>query len=166
MEKAAKAFLFTILGLFLFSATGNVLQYCNPPEPIIKTKIETKTQIDTVYRSKYITVQKIQAKLDTVYIDNAPQMVASADTLIRQDSSAVKIKYYFPPMNKFEVTMKLRDRYITRVDSIFKTIEKTLPYNPGFFDRLGLSVQAGFGQGMIHKQFDFYYGVGISYKLN
>jgi len=157
--------LLAILALFVFSIIGNILNYCNPPEPIVKETIRTVTKTDTIVQVKPFYLTKISSKLDTIYIDSKPITTATADTLIKEDSSSIRITYFFPPVNKFDVNMKIRERTITRIDSIFKTIEKTLPYQESFFDRFSVSVQAGLGQGLIHKNIDVYYGIGISYKI-
>lgn len=154
-----------ILALFVFSIIGNVLQYCNPPEPIVRETIVTLTKIDTLVKEKPIYLTKLSSKLDTIYINNTPQITATADTLLRQDSSKIKVTYFFPPQNYFDIDMILKEKIIIQTDSIFKTIEKILPYEESFWDRFNISVQAGFGQGLIHKQFDVWYGIGISYKL-
>jgi hypothetical protein len=154
-----------ILTLFVFSIVGNVLQYCNPPEPIVRETIVTLTKVDTLVKERPIYLTKLSSKLDTIYIDNTPQVTATADTLLKEDSSKIKITYFFPPRNRFDVDMDLKEKLIIRTDSVFKTIEKTLPYEESFWDRFNISVQAGFGQGMIHKNFDVYYGIGLSYKI-
>lgn len=106
-------------------------------EPIVEIK-ETKTVdtvrvVDTLYVDKPVQIVKWKAKIDTVYKDNIPQIVASADTLIEKDSAQVKVKYYFPPVNKFDLDINVKERIIHIVDSVKVTIEKEKIVEPPFY---------------------------------
>lgn len=133
-----------------------------------KSEIKIVTKVDSVYVDKPIYITKIRAKLDTLLVPDIiikrdtvwkSQIVASADTLITRDSSSAKIKYFFPPLNYFDVDLKLREKVKTI------TITKEIPTEPSFWDRFGWSIQGGFGYGLINKQFDVYIGLGASFRI-
>ena len=158
-------FIYTIIILFSLSIISNVYQWFNKPKPQIITNTLTKTKVDTIAVPKYYAVEKIKSKIDTIFINNEPQLIASADTIIKQNSDTIKVKYFFPPANYFNVNLSLKDKIIYHTDSIFVNTEKIIPAKTSWLDNFNFSIQAGFGQGLITKQFDFYYGIGISYDL-
>lgn len=160
-----KYLLYAIGILFVISLVSNIFQYSNKPQPIVKVDTVKATAIDTVVKKEYITINKIRAKIDTVYVNNQLVQVAVADTVINKDSNYVKVKYYFPPVNKFDVKLALHNKTIYRTDSIFIYKNITLQASKSFWDNFNYSLNIGFGEGLINKQFDVYYGIGISYNL-
>jgi hypothetical protein len=107
--------------------------------------------------------------IDTIRIpsetlDAIDVLYAQADTLLQQDSSRVKVIYYYPPLNYFDVQMDLRDRIIYRTRETTITNQVAAPFS--LWDRFGYSINAGFGYGLINNNFDIYIGAGVSYKLN
>ena len=160
-----KYFLYVLAVVFALSIISNIAHYFNPPKPIVTVNTRTITKIDTVIQTKYITVTKLQAKIDTVIIDNKPIEVASADTLINKGIDSVHVKYYFPPANYFDVKLSLHDRIINHTDSIYVNTNTIIPAKTSFFSNFNYSLQIGVGVGLISKQFDVYYGLGISYRL-
>lgn len=103
-----------------------------PNKPIEHTTIERDTvhQVDTIRVPKIIYVQKLHAKIDTVFIDSVKVLVAHADTTIQKDSSKIKVSYYFPPQNYFEIMLDLKEKIIHELKTIteFKTITLSEPW--------------------------------------
>ena len=130
-----------------------------------KPKVDTVRTVNTVDKPIYLT--KWKAKLDTITVETVIHdtlrvekvVTAKADTLITKDSSSVKIKYYFPPLNYFDVDLKIKEKNTT----IMITKETEKPQS--FWDRFGWGIQAGFGTGLINKQFDVYLGVGVHFRV-
>jgi hypothetical protein len=85
---------------------------------------------DTVLITNTVYIPKLKAVLDTVYIDSVKTVVASADTVIKKDSSKIGVKYFFPPLNYFEVDLDLKEKVITKqvtiLDSV--TVEVKKPF--------------------------------------
>ena len=161
----SKNFLLLLGLIFTISIAYNIYQSFNKPKPKIITNTIVKSKIDTVYKTNKIVLIKWKAKIDTVLINNQEVQVASSDTLISKDSNYVKVKYYFPPLNYFNIQFSLHDRYINKTDSIFVNKIDILPAKKTFFGNFHYSLQVGVGVGLISKQFDVYYGIGISYDL-
>lgn len=119
--------------------------------PIIK--------IDTVDR----IITKWYAKLDTVIlIDSIEQIIASADTTIQNDSTYLAVKYFYPPLNYFNIDLRTQKKTIYQDRYITKEVVK----EEGFFDKFGYGLQAGFGYDVANKQECIYIGLGIFYKFN
>lgn len=101
-------------------------------KPIEHITIERDTvyHVDTVRVPKIIYIQKLHAKLDTVFTDSSKVLVAHADTTIQKDSSKIKVSYYFPPQNYFEIMLDLKERIIHELKTIteFKTITISEPW--------------------------------------
>lgn len=132
----------------------------------VVSKTDTLTVIKTV--NKPIEVVKWKSKLDTIKIPQVvnihdtvwtSQIVASADTTFKKDSSSVSVKYFFPPLNYFDVKLNLKEKIITN------TITKEVLKPDSFWDRFGYSIQGGFGYGLINKTFDCYIGVGVHFRI-
>lgn len=150
--------------LIIGSMIIGVFKYCGNSKynkPILISSDTTYvTHIEYKDRPVYIT--KIKAKIDTVIINNIPQIVASADTLIQKDSSTVKVKYYFPPLNYFSIDMNLKDKFIYKTTTIKELFTKP----PTFWNKFHFGVQIGGGIGTISKQFVVYVGYGLTFEIN
>lgn len=116
-------------------------------KPIYITKIKAK--IDTVYEPTFING-------DTVYV---PYTVAKADTVIQKDSSSVKITYYYPPKNYFDINLNIKEKIITN------EILKVQPYEPKFWDRFNIVVYCGAGYDFIERRPSLSVGVGIGFSI-
>lgn len=79
---------------------------------------DTVSHTDTLRIPKTVYVTKLQAKIDTVIINNQPIEVAQADTVIKQDSSKIKISYFFPPLNYFEAKFDIKEKIIESIKTI------------------------------------------------
>lgn len=103
-----------------------------PHKPIERITIERDTvhQVDTLRVPKIIYVQKLHAKIDTVFIDSSKVIVAYADTTIQKDSSRIEVSYYFPPQNYFEIILDLKEKIIHELKTIteIKTIAISEPW--------------------------------------
>jgi len=89
--------------------------------------IDTVKYVDTLYLQKTETITKWKAKLDTVKVtvnDTVFQKieVASADTLLEKDSNKVSVKYYFPPLNYFDVKFDINEKIVKETKEILKTV--------------------------------------------
>jgi len=135
-----------------------------------ETKVVSKTDTLTVIKTvnKPIEIIKWKAKLDTIKVPEiinihdtiwTSQIVASADTLLTKDSSSVKVKYFFPPANYFDIDLKIKEKITVN------TITKEVIKPESFLDRFGYSIQGGFGYGLINKTFDVYVGVGVHFRI-
>lgn len=91
---------------------------------------DTVTHVDTVRVPKTIYVTKLQAKIDTVFVNDNPMQVAKADTTLQKDSSKVNVSYYFPPLNYFEVMFDIKEKIIEKLKTITetKTVTVELPF--------------------------------------
>jgi hypothetical protein len=101
-------------------------------EPIEHITIERDTvhHVDTIRVPKFIYIQKMHAKIDTLFIDSSNVLVAHADTTIQKDSSKIKVSYYFPPQNYFEIMLDLKEKIIHELKTIteIKTITISEPW--------------------------------------
>lgn len=125
---------------------------------------DTITVIQQVIKN---TPAKIDSSVVTLIDDSGmtpPQLVktkvASSDTLVIKDSSRIRIKYFFPPINKFDVWAEIRQKTIYRPE--IKLIEKPTT----IWDRFGSGVQIGLGYGAFSKKIDVYIGFGFHFKIN
>lgn len=139
--------------------------YYNKYKPAIKEGSKVEYAIYTEYKDRPVYLTKIIAKTDTVHwVDSVyyekPITVAIADTLIKKDSSSIKIKYYYPPLNYFSIDMNIREKIITQKLTV------TQPYEPSFFDRFNLVLFGGVGYDIIEKQPTISIGIGIGINLN
>ena len=95
-------------------------------------KRDTVTHVDTIKVPKTIFVSKWKARIDTVKVGpDSGCIVAKADTIIQKDSSKIKVSYYFPPKNTFEIILDIKERIIKQFQSITET--KTLTYEKPFY---------------------------------
>jgi len=101
---------------------GTIVKHVTDTVTVVKT--------DTVTVVKNNVITKWKAKLDTVYVDSMEVVKASADTVLTQDSSSVKVSYLFPPLNYFDVEFDLREKTIyeeittTILDSVVVQVNK------------------------------------------
>ena len=89
--------------------------------------------------------------------DDDNQYIAWADTTIQQDSSRIRVLYWMPPINQFDIKASIKEKIITRDIHHY--------YKEGFWDRIGIMVYAGSGYDLIKKDYSIHLGVGIGYKL-
>lgn len=152
-----------VYALLLGSLIVGVLKYCGDSKYNKPTLISSDTTYVThiEYKDRPVYLTKIQAKIDTIYINNEPQIVATADTLLTKDSSTVKVKYYFPPLNYFSVDMNIKDKFVYKT----VTVKEQYIVPKTFWDKFHFGLQAGLGLGTISKQLDLYVGYGISFEL-
>ena len=116
-------------------------------KPIYITKVKAK--VDTIYEVSFING-------DTVYL---PQVYAKADTLIKKDSSSVKVTYWFPPKNYFDLDINIKEKIIT--NEIFKI----MPYEPSFWDRFNIVIYGGVGYDFFTQKPTMSVGVGLGIDI-
>lgn len=121
----------TALGLAVLIIIGlsvKMIFFSPRPIHIIDTKIMRDSVIvrDTIKIPKYIYITKLQAQIDTFFIDSSKVTFAHADTTIQKDSSKIKVSYYFPPKNFFEIALDLKERIIHELKTITETKTITL----------------------------------------
>jgi hypothetical protein len=106
-------------------------------EHSVNTEItrDTVTVHDTTFVKKPVYVTKWKAEIDTVIVDNEKVLVAKADTTIQSDSSKIKVSYYFPPKNFFEIALDLKERIIHDLKTIteVKTVTMEQPFYKNIF---------------------------------
>lgn len=121
----------TFTAIIILLTAVIVWQMSKPKEPgKVTITRDTLTVRDTVYKPKQVTVEKLKSVLDTVYVNNEPVITANADTLLLKDSSRVKVKYYFPPVNKFDIEFLLKEKIVNVITKIteMKEIEIEKPF--------------------------------------
>ena len=189
-----KYFLYIIGIIFILSLVSNVFQYFKPakiitrtetvdttkikeqltaqitaelraelkPEIITRTKkIQVKTNIDSIYEAaKKYWLQKIgSTNKDTL---NYYNYIAEADTAIKDSLGWVYVRYNsqipLPPSGYFNINMGWNNTSITHT---INTIEE----KKSFWDNFNYSLIFGPGVGLINKQFDIFWGIGISFNL-
>jgi hypothetical protein len=163
-----KTFVFKPIYLFyiliICSFFIGIFKYCGDSKYYKATLISSDTTYvtRTEFVDRPVYIIKIKAKMDTVIINNVPQTVATADTLLSKDSSTVKVKYYFPPLNYFSIDMNLKDKFVYKTITIKEvyTVPKT------FWGRFHFGVQVGVGVGTTNKQFDLFVGYGLTVEVN
>jgi len=101
----------------------------------------------------------VKRNVDTTHYELYIPQVAYADTLLKQDSSSVKITYYYPPRNYFDLDLNIKEKVITH------EITKILPYEPKFFDRFNYGFYLGCGYDFINKQPVISFGVAITLDI-
>lgn len=119
------------------------------------------------YVDKPIYITKIKAKIDTVFepiyngIDTVfvPIAYAKADTLLKQDSSSIKVTYYYPPRNYFDLDLNIKEKIITH------EITRTLPYEPTFWDRFNIVIYGGVGYDFIQRLPSISVGIGLGINI-
>jgi len=134
----------------------NDIQFWLKPEVITETKIDTVfvSRVDTVFEVNS-TIKKIRVVdtltiTDTIYKDVD---VAVSDTVFIQDSSMVQVRYFFPPLDYFEINANIRERVITK--EITKRICPKISYG----------IQAGAGVDIVSGVPGIYLGFGLQYNL-
>lgn len=98
------------------------------PKRIVETQTvrDTVSRVDTIRVPKTVYVTKLQAKLDTIYVNNNPVQVAKADTTLQKDSSKIDIRYFFPPLNYFEAKFDIKEKIIETLKTVTETITVTV----------------------------------------
>ena len=154
--------LYVMIILFLIATVAYVIERMKSPIINTVTKTNTVYHTDTTYVTKYITVTNVKSKIDTVIINGQQQLIAQSDTTIMQDSNIVKVSYYFPPANYFDIGLHLHNTIIKEYDTTYITTTNTITAKKSFWSGFNYSLQIGGGIGIINKQPDIYYGIGIS----
>lgn len=119
------------LGLTILIVIGLAVKMIfYPPEQktIVETVIKRDTliRVDTIRVPKTIYVTKLQAKIDTIFVNNNSVLVAKADTTLQRDSSKVDISYFFPPLNYFEAKFDIKEKIIETLKVITETVTITV----------------------------------------
>jgi|GEM_PF-4061654 len=141
MTKSSSTIVILILLIILLLISDSIIRSCNQPVAskqsedgsvlisqsidTVYSKPDTVLQIDTVY------IPKLSAELDTSYLADSSMIIsASADTTFRKDSSKISVKYFFPPLNYFEIAADIKQKIITQTITLteVKVIEKPIPF--------------------------------------
>jgi hypothetical protein len=113
--------------------------------PVIKQRIITKAKIDTIRISEMPQYEDYFTGFEEQEIKRA-----STDTTYSDSSLSLKIKYYYEPVNLFDINYQLKQ----------KEIVKTIIKEPNLF--LGI----GAGVGLNDKgKFNPNVSIGVYYKL-
>lgn len=135
MQNSKSAIIILILLIILLLISNSIIQSCNQSQssnPLIHHSIDTVySKPDTVLIRDTITINRLIAQLDTVYIDDTTKVIsASADTTFQKDSSKISVKYFFPPLNYFDIALDLKEKIITKTKTIteVKEFEKPIPF--------------------------------------
>lgn len=128
MKNADKIFYSIIILLVLYGVYRVIIGFMPDSKPIEHTHIErdTVTVRDTVKVPRVIYVTKLQARIDTVFVNNSSILVARADTTLQKDSSKVSVSYFFPPLNQFEVKFDIKEKIIKELKTISETVTVTI----------------------------------------
>jgi hypothetical protein len=109
----------------------------SPSNPVVKTVTvrDTVLKTDTLVIRDTIVVTKVKAHLDTVFIAKYDTLVqkASVDTTLTRDSVNVKVSYYFPPLNSFDIAVKNLKKFETRIKTVEKLKTVTIEKEPPFY---------------------------------
>ncbi len=104
---------------------------------------DTTTVHDTLFIPQSINISKLKAKLsreikDSLMIyfnqhpgkDSSDLLIAYADTTIQKDSNSIKVSYYFPPYNYFDIALNIKQKIIKEFQTIteLKTVTVDLPF--------------------------------------
>lgn len=126
MKSVKEILLIAIAGLilaFIFAKVMQSLGSSNHNGEVVNRTIDTVwSKPDTIVQTYTVIITKLQAELDTVFVDSAEVITASADTVINKDSSSLAVKYFFPPLNFFEIDMDLREKVITKEKTILDSV--------------------------------------------
>ena len=154
-----KEFLYVLLIGFIL---GSALTYFVKPNEMIEridSVVVTTTTIDTLYLTQIKLVERLKAKLDTIFIDRHPAIVAVADTVLKEDSSTIAVKYYFPPLNYFNIVADIKQK------TIYKTITNDITKVEYVRERFGYGVFTGAGYDVVNKNFGIQIGLGVFYSF-
>lgn len=126
------AFILTLI-IILLLISNSIFKSCNQSSnhSIIHSIDTVFSQPDTVFQSDTVFIPKLKAVLDTVYMaDSTSVPVASADTTFQKDSSRISVKYFFPPLNFFDIQLDIRERTISKVKTIteYKEVSRPEPF--------------------------------------
>lgn len=122
--------------LIIIGLASKMIFFSSDPKTIIDTVVQrdTVTHVDTVRIPKTVYVTKLQARIDTVIINNNLVQVAKADTTLQKDSSKINISYYFPPLNYFEAKFDIKEKIIEKLKTITET--QTITVERPFYKQL------------------------------
>jgi len=90
MEKAKAVDIVLVFAILIMIGVAiEMISNCSGRKSVVETVIvkDTVTRVDTIRVPKTIYVTKLQAKLDTIFVNNNPVQVAKADTTLQKDSS-------------------------------------------------------------------------------
>jgi hypothetical protein len=164
-ENLVKLFFLLVTVLILSVLISDIFKSCsrNDKPNIIVMTDTVWAKPDTVRIPKYLSADKVPAKIDTVFIDNEAIEYAISDTVTFYDSSKIWVRYYSPPLNVFDIEADIKEKVITKSSYITKTIEIEKPTT--FWDRFNWTIYAGQGYDIIHKDYSISVGVGIGFNL-
>lgn len=122
-----------ILILLLLLITNSIIQSCNQSSnhSIIQSIDTVYSKPDTVFLPDTVIIPELHAVLDTVYLEDSTEVIsAAADTTLIKDSSRISVKYFFPPLNFFDIQLDIRERTITKVKTIteYKEVSRPEPF--------------------------------------
>jgi len=157
-----------IIGLVVIGVVWYLSNYFgyNQYKPAIPTvtKDTVWVKADTVWKSKFIKAKQVPARIDTILLATGqPVEVAISDTVVSIDDSKIWARYYGTPYNFFDISADIREKIIEK--KIYITEKSVELHKESFWDKFGISLQAGAGYGLINKQPDVYVGAGIHFKL-
>jgi len=170
-----------ITPLLIFLIIGGLIGWFVKPSPM--PVITVKTETDTVFTERTITLEKIKpitkkeiikqkVNIDSLwqealnyfvvsYSDSSSYMyVNELDTTFVSDDLTLNVRFnsYIPthPSSYFDIDARVRHRTIKETVTVYREKE------PSFIDHFGVGVQAGYFYIPRTKQLDFGVGVGLS----
>ena len=158
---------FLVLVIFFANYFGVHRYKSQVPKPADTTwMVQTKTVVDSALVHKLkaqiyaLKNKKPVAIHDTLRLGEE-LYYAEADTTLKKDSSTINVRYYFPPLNYFDIDAKIhkKETFIT------KTIKEQLPCDRSFFDRFNWVIYAGIGYDPFGKIPNVSIGVGIGINI-
>jgi len=108
------------------------------------TKVETRTVEVPIERIIY---RNLPGTIETVYVASGEKLpVASTRRVIKGDT--VSVRYFFPPANRFDISLGLAPRkaqveYVTTTERI--TVRAPTPFFKGLYAKLGMYSDYGTG---------------------
>ena len=95
----------------------------NEGETVNRTIDTVYAKPDTLIKKDTVFISKVEATIDTVFVDSNKVAVAIADTTIEKDSAKLNLKYYFPPLNYFDVeVLDIKERIITQTITVLDSV--------------------------------------------
>lgn len=183
---AAAAILFLVIAATFF-ITKNIyyVDLSKLPKPTI-IQVPSTHQVQPIQGSATLTQQTIKIPIyipvhDTTYLAAKPDSqsvnvtVASLDTavqyqskitikdttIISYDTLFIKVKYLYPPANKFQITPIIKNNNF--VYSEYKPVEYIKP--EGFWDKISVGVGFGYGTPLDKVEFKPTVFIGVTYRI-
>jgi len=104
----------------------------------VKSDTVITIKVDTL-RFESIVYRRLPGRVDTVQIESNKIQRAAIDTVVGNNKDTISIAYYFPPINSFDIDIRLRPRLR---DVEYRTITNT-KYVPAEQEHLSLFVRGG-----------------------